>query len=173
MKKNLLIAIALALAFSAFWSCTDFGYNPAENPNNYAVYFQVNSPLLQVKGKESATGQSIMGFWGYPKDSIKFRKFGTSLYTGQVSVDNSGLVIFYFVEEPWADLMHDATYSKTLYITYPMSNKVQLPYGGQTDSVKCQYHIIVRKGTPKIDDLKIYYNDSLYALAGTYQFIKN
>ncbi len=170
MKKNLLIAIALAIAFSAFWSCGDAFYDPSKNPNNAQLVFQIVSPMIQIGGKESLTGQSIMGIWGYHEDSIRFRKSSRLLNIAErVSINNSGEVTFYFVEE--SDLKHDVTYSNTLYITYPMSSKNKLPYDGQTDSVKCEYHVVIRKGEPRIDKYKFYYNDSLYT--NSTKFTKN
>ena len=175
MKKNLLIAIALAIAFSAYWSCGDAFYDPSKNPNNYGITFQVVSPSLQIGGKESLEGQSIMGVWGYHEDSIRFRQSSKVTKVDQVvSINNSGSVSFAYIQEPWSELKHDVTYSNTLYITYPMLPDSKLPYDGQTDSIKCEYHIVVRKGEPRVDYFKIYYNDSLYTTPKSdfYKFIK-
>ncbi len=116
-----------------------------------------------------------MGVWGYHEDSIRFRQTSKVTTVDQVvTIDNSGLVSFYFIQEAWSELKHDVTYSNTLYINYPMSPEAKLPYDGQTDSIKCEYHIVVRKGEPRVDYYKIYYNDSLYVIPkrDLFKFIK-
>ena len=104
----------------------------------------------------------MIGFGGYPKDSVKFSKINATLFSNEVSVPNSGDVLFYFVGG-FLDTSATDTYKSSLLVKMPDLPNFQLPYGGDIDTVKCIYHVHKDKcDNPKIDNLKIYFNDSLY-----------
>ena len=153
MKKNLLIAIALAMALSAYFASCCGSVDRASQIGNGNFSFQIYN---------YHTNRSMIGFGGYPSDSIKFAKLNSTLFKGEVSTNGSGIVLYYFVGD-FLDTSSTGTYRSSLLVTYPDLPNFQLPYGGDTDTVKCVYHVSKDKcDNPRIDNAKIYFNDSLY-----------
>ena len=153
MKKNLLIAIALAMALSAYFASCCKGYDTFNDISNASLSFEIH---------DYHSNRSMIGFGGYPKDNIKFSKSGIMLQKGQPNVGDAQ-VLFYYVDDAGADIKTDSTYTSSLYVTYPVMPNLKLPYGGETDTIKCVYHAYRDKckGT-RADVVKFYFNDSLY-----------
>ena len=153
MKKNLLIAIALAMALSAYFASCCHGYDSRDSIGGANFSFEIH---------DYHSNRSMIGFGGYPSDSIKFAKLNSTLFKGEVSTNGSGIVLFYFVGG-FSDTSSTQTYTSSLLVTYPDLPNYKLPFGGDTDTVKCVYRVSKDKcDNPRIDNAKIYFNDSLY-----------
>lgn len=153
MKKNLLIAIFLALSMSFLFSeCCPGGKGGGLGDNgDFWITFV-----------DKKTKHSVIGTIGlFPVKSVVFTNLdGSKLDNSIFSIDDYGEINYSYIPDPRITPNND--YKGGFLAKFPIVVPWN-PFSGVTDTIRFNYSISEDRCLGAVlDNFKIYYNDSLY-----------